>query len=137
MTSSTKQKLSHIAIAVRDLEESCAFFRENFGWILGKIETVRSEQVRVAFLRAGDCPIELISPTGPESPVARFLEKRGEGLHHLALGVPNLSEAIGRLRERGIRPVSDQPRTGSEGCPIQFLHPRDTRGVLIELKEQV
>ncbi len=100
------------------------------------IEEVESEQVKVAFLQAGEAKLELLEPLSPESAVAKFIEKRGEGIHHVALGVEDITERIRELKEHGIRMIQDAPKRGAGGALVAFMHPKSTGGVLYELCER-
>jgi len=124
--------VSHIGIAVRSLEERLALFRA-LGLEISGSEEVPGEMVRVAFLPVGGTRVELLEPTAPESPVARFIAKRGEGLHHIALEVDDIRAAIRDLAARGFDLLSTEPRSGAHGSLVCFLHPRSAGGVLIEL----
>ena len=129
------QRVDHIGIAVRRLEERLPLWADALGLPLGGFETVESERVKVAFLLAGPVRIELLEPTAEDSPVARHLTRRGEGLHHLTLAVADLDASLARLRERGVELAGAAPRPGSGGSRVAFLHPRSTGGVLLELVE--
>jgi methylmalonyl-CoA/ethylmalonyl-CoA epimerase len=124
--------ISHIGIAVRDLDEGIAFYQK-LGLSLEAIEEVPSQMVKVAFFPVGDTRIELLSPTSDESPIARFIEKKGEGIQHLAFAVDDLPQALRDSEEEGIRLIDKEPRPGAHGADIAFLHPKSTGGVLIEL----
>jgi LAO/AO transport system kinase len=126
--------LDHLGIAVHSLAESIAFY-ESLGLAVAHRETVLTEKVDVAMLPAGDSRIELLQPTAPDSPIARFLEKRGPGLHHIALRVPDLSAAVARLKANGAR-LLNEPRTGAGGHIYVFVHPASTGGVLLELIQE-
>lgn len=126
--------IDHLGIAVRDLEATCRVY-EALGFPIEAREEIPQEQVRVAMLPAGESRIELLEPTGPGSTVARFLEKRGEGLHHYALRVANLEDTVSRVKQAGVRLVKDEIQTGAGGHRYVFLHPASTGGVLIELVE--
>lgn len=130
-----KLRLQHVAIAVQDVAEALRFWSGALGLAPGRIEEVASEGVRVALLPAGGCRIELLEPLGPDSTVARYLERRGGGIHHLALEVDDLDAALGRLRGAGIRLAGEAPRDGAGGRRVGFLHPCSTGGVLVELVE--
>jgi LAO/AO transport system kinase len=127
--------LDHIGVAVRRLEERIPLYRDRLGLPLAGIEEVPDEGVRLALLPAGRSRIELLEPASPGSPVGRFLERRGEGIHHICFEVEDLQAALRRLGEAGLAPAGDAGRPGAEGSRIAFLHPRDTGGVLIELRE--
>jgi methylmalonyl-CoA epimerase len=126
--------LDHLGIAVRDLDAACAFYAL-LGIAAEGREVVAQEQVEVAMLPLAAGRIELLQPTGADSPVARFLERRGEGLHHVALRVPDLGAAVARLRAAGARLVREQPQIGAGGHRYVFVHPASAGGVLLELVE--
>jgi len=127
--------VDHFGIAVRSLEERLRFWADTLALEVGGIETVESEGVKVAFLQAGKIRVELLEPLSAESPVGRFLDKRGEGVHHLALRVDDIEAALARLRDHGAKVVGSAPRTGAGGQRVAFLHPASTGGVLLELVE--
>lgn len=129
-------RVAHIGIAVRDLDEALRLYHEALGLPLHGRESVESDGVNVAFLPAGDTELELLEAIGPESPVARFIEKRGEGIHHIALEVDDVAETLKNLRDRGYRLIDEEPRIGAGGVRVAFVHPRSTSGVLIELCEK-
>jgi methylmalonyl-CoA/ethylmalonyl-CoA epimerase len=128
-------RIDHIGIAVRRLDERLPFWADALGLSFSGFETVEGEQVKVAFLQAGQSRIELLEPMADDSVVARHLARRGEGIHHMALEVADLDAALGRLRSRGIEPIGSVPRGGAAGRRVAFLHPRSTGGVLVELSE--
>lgn len=125
--------IDHVGIAVRSLDEAIPFYRDVLGLHLHEIEEVADQMVRTAVFLSGDNRIELLEPTSPDSPVARFLEKRGEGIHHLALRSPDVPASLARARAAGCRLIDEQPRPGAGGASIAFVHPRSTHGVLLEL----
>jgi len=129
----TIKRISHIGIAVADLEQQKRFYQQVLGLELLGEEEVADQQVRVAMFAVGESRIELLEPTGPESPVARFLERRGEGVHHVAYEVEQLEPALARLKEREVRLIDEEPRPGAEGQQIAFIHPKASFGVLTEL----
>ncbi len=131
----TTVRVAHIGIAVRNLDEALRLYHDTLGIPLLGRETVESDQVSVAFLPIGDTRVELLEATDPESPVARFIERRGEGVHHLAFEVDDLEKALEVLRDRGFRLIDEKPRLGAGGALVAFVHPRSTSGVLIELCE--
>jgi methylmalonyl-CoA/ethylmalonyl-CoA epimerase len=134
--SAVKSKgLNHVAIAVKDLEKSIPLWRDALGLELAEIETVEDQQVRTAIFGHGMGRIELISPTAEGTGVAKFLEKRGEGLHHICIEVENIEAAIAALKERGAPMIDQTPKIGAGGAKIAFVHPRGTGGVLLELRE--
>lgn len=127
------EKIDHIGIAVRNLEERIIYYTETLGLSLLKIEEVESQKVRVAFIDAGNVKLELLEPTSEESVIHGFIEKRGEGIHHVAFGVTGIRERMQELREKGIRLLSEEPKPGAGGAQVAFLHPKDSYGVLYEL----
>lgn len=127
--------IEHIGIAVRDLDESIRFYEEVLGLQCYNIEEVKDQKVRTAFFQVGDTKLELLESTEQESPIGKFLAKRGEGIHHIAFAVENIEEKLRLAEESGIRVLDKQPRKGAEGLDIAFLHPRSTHGVLTELCE--
>lgn len=129
-------KLDHVGIAVESLEAALPVFEKLLGSAPLSVETVAEQGVRVAVFPAGESRIELLEAVAPDSPVARFVQKRGAGIHHLTLAVPNLAGALGKLEKDGIQPVDREPRSGAEGRKIAFLHPKTTAGILIELIEE-
>ena len=129
------QSLNHIGIAVRSIEEQRPFYGEILGAQFEHVEEVPSQKVRVAFFRVGDVRLELLEPTDPESPIAKFLEKRGEGLHHMAFTVENIQARIDELKASGLRMIDESPRQGAHHMQIAFLHPKSSHGVLTELCE--
>jgi methylmalonyl-CoA/ethylmalonyl-CoA epimerase len=129
------RKIDHVGIAVRKLGERLPFWSEALGLEVSGVETVDSEGVKVALLPAGRSRVELLEPIADDSPVARFLARHGEGMHHLTLGVHDLAAVLERLRARGIELVGAAPRKGAGGRSIAFVHPRATGGVLVELVE--
>jgi methylmalonyl-CoA epimerase len=128
-------KLEHVGIAVGDAEAALRVYERLFGAAPYKSEMVASEGVRTLFLDAGGAKVELLEATSPESPIARHVERRGEGLHHLAFEVRDLERALRQARERGFRALNETPKRGADGKRIAFLHPKDTAGVLVELCE--
>ena len=130
-------KIDHIGIAVNSLLASVPAFEAVLGVNPAGQESVPEEDVEVVFFGHGPGRIELLQPVSPDSPVARFLEKRGQGLHHVCLSVPDLDEALTRLAGSDIHPIAPGVRTGAGGRPVAFLHPRDCGGVLLELVEAV
>ncbi|RKD25625.1 methylmalonyl-CoA epimerase [Ammoniphilus oxalaticus] len=129
------KKIAHIGIAVSNLREAVHLYTTVLGFTLEGYETVDSEKVRIAFLKIGETRLELLEATSPDSPIARFIERRGEGIHHLAFQVDSLSERLRALQEQGINLIDPTPKQGADGNQIAFLHPSSTRGVLIELCE--
>ena len=127
--------LNHVCLAVSDIEETASFYRDVFGLGDVEIEEIPDQGVRAALVRVGGSQLELIQPTDPDGGVARFIERRGEGLHHICLEVEDLQEKLDRLAANGIELIDKSPRQGLSGT-IAFLHPRSTRGVLIELVDR-
>jgi methylmalonyl-CoA/ethylmalonyl-CoA epimerase len=127
--------IEHIGIAVRHLEDSVKLYEAVFGLKCYKIEEVRDQKVRTAFFEIGSTKIELLESTDPEGPITRFIEKRGEGIHHIAFAVSGLKERLVEARNAGVMLIDDEPRPGADGLDIAFLHPKSTSGVLIELCE--
>ena len=124
-------KISHIGIAVNDLENAVPFYRDVLGMEFEGTEVVAEQKVRVGFFKIGQSRIELLEPTSDDSPVAKFLAKNGEGIHHVAYEVPDLVASLAALREQGVRLIDEQPR--AHGTRIAFLHPKASGGVLTEL----
>jgi methylmalonyl-CoA/ethylmalonyl-CoA epimerase len=131
----TVKSLNHIGIAVRSIDQQRSFYENTLGMEFEGLEDVPSQNVRVGFFRAGDVRIELLEPTQPDSTVASFLEKRGEGLHHLAFTVDDIRSRIAELKQSGLRMIDDEPRRGAHHMQIAFIHPKSTFGVLTELCE--
>ncbi len=129
------KSLNHIGIAVRSIDDQKEFYEQAIGAEFEGYEVVNDQKVRVGFFRVGNVRLELLEPTESESPVAKFLEKRGEGLHHLAFTVEDINARIAELKESGIRMIDDSPRCGAHHMDIAFLHPKSTHGVLTELCE--
>ena len=127
--------LDHVAILVADLDAAVKLFRDVYGLELAEIEEVESEKVRVAIFGHGAGRIELVSPSGPDSPMQKALEKRGEGLHHVCLEVPDVEKAMASLRAGGAPLLDEKPRPGAGGAKVAFVHPRGSRGVLVELRQ--
>lgn len=132
MTGSNEFRIDHLGIAVRSLDRALEFYRDQLGLDVSLRETVAHERVNVAMLPLGEPRIELLEPTDGDSVISRFLEKRGEGLHHVAIRVPDLNASVERLRASGAK-LLNQPRTGAGGHLYVFVHPASTGGVLIEL----
>ena len=128
-------KIEHIGIATPRLDDALRFWRDALGLEVTYTEVVEEQGVRVAMLPVGEPRLELLEPTGPASPVAKFLEKRGPGIHHVAVRVPDIRAALARLREGGARLIDETPRVGAEGCLVAFVHPSSAGGVLLELVE--
>jgi methylmalonyl-CoA/ethylmalonyl-CoA epimerase len=131
-----KVTLDHIGVAVRGLSDAIAFYRDALGLEVSEPTDVPSERVRAVFVAVGEASIELLEATAPDSAIARSIERRGEGLHHVTLAVDDLSAALAQLKARGIRLVDETPRPGAHGTRVAFVHPSSTGGVLLELKER-
>ncbi len=132
------KRIDHVAIIVHNIEQALAFYQDTLGIKPGEIKEVPTEQVRIAFLPLGGpggSEIELIEPTTPDSSLSRFLEKRGEGLHHICLEVENIDAALAEMQEQGVPVLDKQPRIAAGGRAI-FIHPKGTNGVLLELLEK-
>ena len=129
------KKIDHIAVAVRDIDEAIRVFRDQLG--LSMTKTYHSEYTRahIAFFRVGETHVELIQPTSLSSVMAKFLDKRGEGIHHVCLGVKNIDEVLVSLATKGMELIDEKPRMTQDGRKIAFVNPRSTHGVLIELTE--
>lgn len=130
-----KATLDHIGIAVRDLDEALAFYRDALGLEVGGLEEVPSEHVRARFVPVGEAALELLEATSAASAIARSIGRRGPGIHHITLRVDDIEAALAGLRARGVRLVDDHPRPGAGGSRVAFIHPSAAQGVLIELKE--
>jgi methylmalonyl-CoA/ethylmalonyl-CoA epimerase len=126
-------KINHIGIAVNSIEEALPFYRDSLGMSFKGSEEVPSQKVKVAFLSIGESKIELLEPTSPDSPVAKFLEKNGPGVHHIAYTVPDIEAAIAKLVASGTRMIDSVPRDGAHGARIAFIHPKSSGGVLTEI----
>ncbi len=131
------KKISHIGIAVKNIEEARKLYEEVFGLKVGDIETSEEQKVKIAFIPIGDTRIELLEATDPQSPIAKFIESRGEGVHHIAFETDNIEAELLRFKEKGLRLIDEKPRPGAHGTKIAFIHPKSTLGVLFELCEVV
>ena len=132
-----KATLDHIGIAVADLDAALRFYRDALGLEIEAPEEVASQRVRAHFIPAGEVALELLEATAPDSPIARYVEKRGPGLHHITLRVDDLEAALARLKARGVRLIDERPREGAHGSLVAFIHPSSTHGVLVELKQML
>jgi len=130
------KKISHIGVAVENLNEAMKLYSENLGLEIEGTEEVKEQRVKVAFIPVGESRIELLESTDPDSPIAKFIEKRGEGIHHIALEVDHIEDALKKLKERGVQLIDEKPRIGAHKMKIAFLHPKSTKGVLLELCEK-
>ena len=129
-----KPTLDHIGIAVRSIDAATIY--RALGLTIEHVETVETQGVKTAFLPVGDANLELLEPTGPDSPIAKFIEKRGEGIHHICLRVDDIEAHLARLKAEGFRLINEAPVPGAHGCRVAFLHPAAGNGVLIELSEK-
>jgi len=127
--------IEHIGIAVKSLEESIAFYENVLGLSCYAVEEVVDQKVKTAFFKVGDAKIELLESTDPEGPIGKFIEKKGEGIHHIAFAVDNLAGSLVELEQKGVKLIDATPRKGAEGLNIGFLHPKSTFSVLTELCE--
>lgn len=128
-------KLDHIGIAVKSIDAAKKIY-EDLGLTIEHVESVETQKVRTAFLSVGDANLELLEPSGPDSTIAKYMEKRGEGIHHICLRVDDIDAHLARLKERGYRLINEAPVPGAHGCRVAFLHPAAGNGVLIELSEK-
>ena len=129
-------KIEHLGIAVKDLEASNEVFAKLLGAEHYKVEEVASEGVKTSFFKIGDSKIELLEATKPDSPIAKFIEKRGEGIHHIAFDVTDIKSEIARLKKEGFVVLNEEPKQGADNKLVAFLHPKTTNGVLIELCQE-
>lgn len=129
-------KIDHLGIATRGISETIGFWRDALGLELVETEEVAEQRVRVAMLPLGESRIELLEPTSEDSPIAKFLEKRGPGIHHIAVRVDDIRSVLARLKAEGARLIDEEPRRGAGGSLIAFVHPSSSNGVLLELVEQ-
>lgn len=129
------RRIRHIAIAVKDIEKARALFSMISGTPASEAQEVPDQRVKVSFIDTGETKIELIQPTAEDVGVAKFLEKRGEGLHHICLEVDDIEATLTEYKRQGIRLIDEQPRVGAEGHRVAFVHPQSTGGVLVEVEE--
>lgn len=129
-------KIDHVGIAVHSIDDKMELYRDAFGLEFDGVETVEEQGVRVAFFRLGESLIELLEPLDDTGPIARFLQRHGEGIHHLAAGCEDIDEAREQVSSHGLRLLSDEPLDGAHGKRISFMHPKDTGGVLFELTQR-
>lgn len=130
------KKIAHIGIAVNKLEDALSFYTDAIGLSVEAIEEVESEGVKIAFLKVGDTRIELLEALSEESPIKTFLNKRGEGIHHIAFEVEDIDARLSKLKEQGIRLINEEAKEGAHQSRIAFIHPKEASGVLVELCEQ-
>ncbi len=136
-TKQSPKKIAHIGIAVYNIEASIPFYTKYLGLTLEKTEEVESEQVKVAFIKIGESRIELLEPLSEQSAIHTFLEKKGEGIHHIALEVDQIDQRLIDLKQNGIRLINEQSKQGADNAQIAFLHPKSTNGVLFELSQHI
>ncbi len=129
-------KIDHVGIAVRDLAAAKEFYEKVLGMKVTAEEVVEEQKVKVAFIPTGDSEVELLESTTPDGPIARFIEKNGEGIQHIAFRVDNLEEKLAQLKAAGVKLIDEKPRRGAGGAKIAFLHPKATFGTLVELCER-
>jgi len=127
--------IDHIGIAVSSLDDALAFYRDALGLDVEAPEEVPSQRVRAHFIQVGETAIELLEATADDSPIAKYVAKRGPGVHHITLRVDDIGEALARLKARGVRLIDETPREGAHGALVAFIHPSSAHGVLIELKQ--
>jgi methylmalonyl-CoA epimerase len=130
-----KAQLDHVGIAVSDLEAALTFYRDALGLDVEIPEDVASQRVRAHFIPAGSAALELLEATAEDSPIAKYVAKRGPGLHHITLRVDDIGAALDRLKSRGVRLIDEKPRPGAQGSLVAFIHPSSAHGVLVELKQ--
>lgn len=136
MSNSSGNIIQHLGVAVSSIDEALSFWRDGLGLELKEIEVVEDQGVRVAMLPIGESRIELLEATGEDTPVGRFIAKRGAGIHHLCVEVEDISAKLAELQARGVRLIDEQPRIGAGGALVAFVHPASTGGVLIELTQR-
>ena len=130
------RKIDHIGVAVKDIDEAVRFYRDNLCLEIEGTEEINEQKVKVAFIPLGESRIELLQSTDPTGPIAKFIEKRGEGIHHIALEVEGIEETLRKLKEKRVQLIDEKPRIGAHEMKIAFLHPRSAKGVLLELCEK-
>ncbi len=129
-------KINHLGIATRSIDEALKFWEDSLGLENVHTEVVEDQKVRVAMLPIGESRIELLEPTSDDSPISKFLEKRGGGIHHIAVEVDDIEAALAKLKANGARLIDETPRVGAEGCLVAFVHPAASGGVLLELVQE-
>lgn len=129
-------RVDHIGIAVKDLEQAKKFYTEVLGMTALGEEVVEQQKVKVCFIPCGDSEVELLESTSPDGPIAKFIEKNGEGIQHMAIRVDNIEEALADLKAKGVRLIDETPRYGAGGASIAFIHPKATGGILLELSQR-
>ena len=130
-------KINHLGIATKDIDEALKFWGDALGLENVHTEIVEEQKVRVAMLPIGESRVELLEPTSDDSPISKFLEKRGGGIHHIAVEVDDIEASIAKLKSQGMRLIDESPRVGAEGCLVAFVHPSASNGVLLELVQTV
>ncbi|HEU4964036.1 MAG TPA: methylmalonyl-CoA epimerase [Bacilli bacterium] len=131
------QKIDHLGIAVNSIEEQLPLYTTGFGLKIIHEEVIEDQKVRAVFIEVGESCVELLEPTSPESPIAKFLEKKGQGIHHVAYAVEDVEAALAHAKEQGYRLIDEKPRRGGHGKLIAFLHPKETFGVLTEFCQKI
>ena len=129
-------KINHLGIATKGIDEALKFWEDALGLENVHTEIVEDQKVRVAMLPIGESRIELLEPTSEDSPISKFIEKRGGGIHHIAVEVENITESLAQLKAKGMRLIDEVPRIGAEGCLVAFVHPSAANGVLLELVQE-
>ena len=130
------KKIDHIGIAVKDLEDAMRIYRDSMGLKFHSSEEIKEQKIIHAMFLVGEVKIELIQPTHPDSTVGRFIEKRGEGVHHIAFRVENIDESLNEFSKKGVNLIDEKARIGADGAKIAFIHPKEMKGILIELVER-
>ena len=129
-------KIDHLGIATKSIDDALKFWEDALGLQNVHTETVEDQKVKIAMLPLGESRIELLEPTSDDSPISKFLDKRGGGIHHIAVEVPDIEAALAKLKAQGMRLIDESPRTGAEGCLVAFVHPSSANGVLLELVQK-
>ena len=127
------KKINHIGVAVKDLDKAIELYRDQLGLEFNGIDVVESQKVKVAFFKIGETNIELVAPTSEDSPIAKYLEKNREGIHHICFEVEDINKTLNELKSRGVKLINEEPRKGAHGTLIAFIHPKSTNGVLTEI----
>lgn len=130
-------KIDHLGIATKSIDEALKFWQDSLGLENVHTEIVEEQKVRVAMLPIGESKIELLEPTSEDSPISKFLEKRGGGIHHIAIEVEDIEVSLAKMKQNGAKLIDETPRIGAEGCLIAFVHPQSTNGVLLELTQRI
>ena len=131
------KRLTHVGIAVKNMKASTELFAKLFGMKESHSEVVADQKVNAGFFKIGEAGVELLEATSPDSAIARFIEKRGEGVHHLSFEVDDIEAEIARLKKEGFQMIDERPRKGADGFRVAFLHPKSTNGVLVEISERI